>query len=118
MRYHFNKPETYTQMYGEVYYCNHPLYNKCTLFQIGGKGLAVIQQRFENKSTYWEDIDPWLNDAIYLNEGFYAFFQSIAEEADAYGLYPTIAVRTLMHTLKMKPIPKAPWETVFDRRIV
>ena len=51
MRYHYQKPDIYRSMYGETYICNHPVYNKCTLFRIGDNGLAVIQQRFnaENK---------------------------------------------------------------------
>jgi hypothetical protein len=32
------------------------------------------------------------------------------------GLYPTVTVRQIMWSLKMKPIPKEKWETVFDRR--
>lgn len=118
MRYHHIKPEAYSTMYGETYYCDHPIYDKCTLYLIGGKGLAVIQQRFDNKKTYWEEIDPWLTDVIYLNEGFYSYFQSIASTASSDGLYPTVTVRSLMHSLRMKPIPKEPWETVFDRRTV
>ena len=31
------------------------------------------------------------------------------------GLYPTVTVRQIMWALKMKPIPKGRWETVFDR---
>ena len=46
MRYHYQKPDIYRSMYGETYICNHPVYNKCTLFRIGDNGLAVIQQRF------------------------------------------------------------------------
>ena len=55
MRYHYQKPDIYRSMYGETYICNHPVYNKCTLFRIGDNGLAVIQQRFnaETKSTWW-----------------------------------------------------------------
>lgn len=53
MRYHFDKPEIYLSMYGSRYICDHPVYNSCTLYKIGEKGLAVIQQRFneETKST-------------------------------------------------------------------
>ena len=46
MRYHYQKPDIYLSMYGELYICNHPVYDRCTLFTIGNKGLAVIQQRF------------------------------------------------------------------------
>lgn len=46
MRYHYKKPDIYLSMYGKLYICNHPVYDRCTLFTIGDKGLAVIQQRF------------------------------------------------------------------------
>lgn len=28
--------------------------------------------------------------------------------------YPTVTIRQIMWALKMKPLPKQPWETVFD----
>lgn len=117
MRYHYKKPSIYRQLYGDTYYCNHPVYNKCTLFIIGRKGLAVIQQRFnpENKTTYWTEIDPWIANDIYLNENFKAYFEKRASEMNN-GLYPTVTVRQIMWALKIKPIPKERWETVFDRR--
>ena len=61
MRYHYQKPDIYRSMYGETYICNHPVYNKCTLFRIGDNGLAVIQQRFnaETKSTWWGEVDAY-----------------------------------------------------------
>lgn len=43
MRYHYEKPDLYLSMYGDTYVCNHPVYDICTLFKIGNKGLAVIQ---------------------------------------------------------------------------
>ena len=46
MRYYFEKPDIYRSLYGETYVCNHPVYDKCTLYKINGKGLAVVQQRF------------------------------------------------------------------------
>lgn len=60
MRYHYEKPAMYLSMYGTTYLCNHSVYNRCTLFKIDNKGLAVIQQRFDttNKSTFWTEIDP------------------------------------------------------------
>lgn len=66
MRYHYNKPDHYTSMYGQTYICDHPVYSHCTLYKIGEKGLAVIQQRYipEIKSTCWTEIDPWLVDAL------------------------------------------------------
>lgn len=117
MRYHFEKPGFYLSQYGEIYICDHPVYNRCTLYKIGLNGLAVIQQRFDSvtKSTWWDEIDPWVTDAIYLHAGFRQFFEERAGPCKN-GLYPTVTVRQIMWALKMKPLPKQYWETVFDRK--
>lgn len=117
MRYHYDKPKHYFSMYGKTHICDHPTYDRCTLFEIGDKGLAIIQQRFESetKSTYWSEVDPWLTDDIYLHPQFKEFFDKRAGVATD-GLYPTVTVRQIMWALKMKPLPKERWETVFDRR--
>lgn len=117
MRYHYEKPNTYSSLYGTVYECNHPVYNRCTLYSIGGKGLAVIQQRYDShaKTTWWCEIDPWLTDDLYLHPKFRDYFDERAGEC-ADGLYPTVTIRQIMWAFKMKPIPKKRWETVFDRR--
>lgn len=117
MRYHYEKPELYMSMYGERYICNHPVYDSCTLFKINDKGLAVIQQRFDEKtkSTWWSEIDPWLTDALYLHKNFKKFFNERAGECTD-GLYPTVTIRQLMWGLKMKPMKRERWETCFDRR--
>ena len=117
MRYHYNKPDIYLSKYGEIYECNHPVYNICTLFKINKKGLAIIQQRFnpDTKNTYWDAIDPWLNDDLYLHPNFYRIFKSRASECQN-ELYPTMTVRQLMWALKMKPMRKEQWETCFDRK--
>lgn len=106
-------------MYGETYLCDHPAFNRCTLFKIGDKGLAVIQQRFDisNKHTYWDAIDPWLTDDLYLHPKFRSFFEERAAECTD-GLYPTVTIRQIMWALKMKPISRERWETYFDRRLV
>ncbi len=72
--------------------CNHPVYDRCTLFRIGGP--AVIQQCFDErlKVTFWCEIDPCLTDVIYLNPGFVACFNEYAGEM-INGFYPTITVR-------------------------
>lgn len=44
------KPSIYSFMYGTVHICDHPVYDKCTLFKMGEKDLAVIQQRFDQKT--------------------------------------------------------------------
>lgn len=117
MRYHYEKPAIYLSMYGNTYECNHPIYDKCTLFMADGRGLAVIQQRFnsDTKTTWWDEIDPWLTDIIYLHHKFKEFFESRAGLATD-GLYPTVTVRQLMWALKLKPIPRERWETCFDRK--
>ena len=116
MRYHYDKPTVYSQLYGQLYICDHPVYNRCTLFVIGKKGLAVVQQRFntEEKSTIWTEIDPWLANDIYLNPRFKTFFDERSGECID-GLYPTVTVRQIMWALKMKPLKRERWETVFDR---
>ena len=104
-------------MYGSTYVCDHAVYNKCTLFKIEDKGLAVIQQRYDKntKSTIWGEIDPWLTDDIYLHPKFKEYFDSRARECQD-GFYPTVTIRQMMWSLKMKPLPKEKWETCFDRR--
>lgn len=117
MRYHYEKPTTYSTMYGNTYTCNHPVYDRCTLFEIDNRGLAIIQQRFDEvtKQTWWEEIDPWLNDLLYLHPKFKKFFNERSGEPIE-GLYPTVSIRQIMWGLKLKPIPRERWETCFDRR--
>lgn len=117
MRYHYDKPKIYLSLYGKRCVCEHSVYNSCTLFEIGSKGLAVIQQRFdpETKSTWWSEVDPWITDDVYLHPEFKGYFDKRSGECTD-GLYPTVTIRQLMWALKMKPLPKARWETVFDRR--
>ena len=119
MRYHYEKPFMYLSMYRSTYHCNHPVYDKCTLYQIDNRGLAVIQQRYdaETKTTWWSEIDPWLTDELYLQSGFKKFFDGRAGESNG-GLYPTVTVRQIMWALKMKPIKRERWETCFDRRVI
>ena len=87
MRYHYEKPTIYLSMYGKRYICDHPVYDK---------GLAVTQQRYdaETKSTFWTERAGTCTN----------------------GLWPTVTIRQIMWALKMKPLQKQRWETVFDRR--
>lgn len=119
MRYHYSKPDIYLSKYGVIYECDHPVYDTCTLFKIGNKGIAVIQQRYNSatKSTSWTEIDPWLTDELYLHPKFIDFFAKRAGEC-ADGIYPTVTVRQIMWALKMKPIARERWETCFDRKNV
>ena len=117
MRYHLEKPSVYFSMYGSTYICNHPVYDKCTLFKIGDKGLAIIQQRYdsETKKTWWSEIDPWLTDILYLHPKFIAFFEDRSGECKD-GLYPTVTIRQIMWALKLKPLRRERWETCFDKK--
>lgn len=117
MRYFYEKPEIYLSMYGETYCCDHPVYSICTLFKIGDKGLAVIQQRYDSKTkrTWWSELDPWLTDSIYLHKNFKKYFD-VRSGLCIEGLYPTVTVRQLMWALRMKPLKKQHWETCFDRK--
>lgn len=101
-------------MYGNTYICDHPVYDRCTLYQIDNKGLAVIQQRYdqETKTTWWSEIDPWLTDTLYLHPKFKEFFDNRAEETTN-GLYPTVTIRQIMWALKMKPIKKRAMGNLF-----
>lgn len=80
-------------------------------------GLAVIQQRFDplDKSTWWTEIDPWLTDELYLHQNFKQFFDKHAG-IGVEGLYPTVTVRQIMWALKLKPLKRERWETVFDKK--
>jgi hypothetical protein len=120
VRYHWEKPGVYASRYGVEYYCDHPVYNRCTLYKIGDRGLAVVQQRHDEvaKTTWWDRIDPWMTDPIYLNPGFWPYFDERAKAADDHGFYPTVSIRQIMWALKMKPMKKERWETVFDRKLL
>lgn len=116
MRYHYNIPTEQKNSYKEVYCCNHPVYSNCTLFKKDNKGIAVIQQRYipSNKHTYWSKIDSWLPAELYSSDKFDDYFEKHAKEA-INGLYPTVTIRQMMWGLKMKPLKREPWETVFDK---
>lgn len=117
MRYHYEKPAIFASMYGVTYECDHPVYNRCTLYLQGKKGISIIQQQYdtETKQTWWGEIDPWLTDMLYLHPDFKDFFDKRAGESTN-GLYPTVTIRQIMWALKIKPIPRERWETCFDRK--
>ena len=116
MRYHYVPGPIGSSIYASTYICDHPVYGKCTLYKLGEKGLCVIQQRYNPKTkyTWWANIDPWLIDEIYMNKNFKMIFEEYAKEPTN-GLYPTMSVRQLMWKLRIKPLKRKPWETVFDK---
>ena len=79
--------------------------------------IPVLQQRFDEKtkSTWWGEVDPWITDDLYLHPRFKEYFD-IRSGMATDGLYPTVTIRQIMWALKMKPIKRERWETVFDRR--
>lgn len=111
MRYFYEKPEKYAVTAASVYSCNHPLYNKCTLYKFGNRGLAVVQKRYNAKLKlfWWGPIDPWLIDEIFNNNRFMMIFDQYSGVCMD-DLYPTIEVRKLMWALRMKPMVKEFWE--------
>lgn len=117
MRYHYEESDGLAKRYGIVYRCDHPVYSRCTLYLVGERGLAVIKQYFDEaqKTTYWAELSRNLAAEIYLHNGFEEFFQIRAKTCKD-GLYPTVTVRQIMWALRMKPLPKKRWETVFDRK--
>lgn len=117
MRYHYEKPTLQKPQYGITHRCERPVYSSCTLFRIGKRGLAVIQQRYEpdTKHTYWTEIDSWLTGELYLHPKFKSYFDKRADVCEN-GLYPTVTIRQIMRALKLKPLPRERWETCFDRR--
>lgn len=119
MRYHYEKPTIYRSIYWNTYECDHPVYSKRTLYLSGKRGLAVIQQRYDpkTKTTWWGEIDPWLTDVLYLHEGFKNYFNEHSGECID-SLYPTVTIRQIMWTLKLKPILREQWETYFDRKYI
>lgn len=115
MRYYYEKPDNYIPIYGDAYSCSHPIYKTCTLYFRDDRGLAVIQQRFDSveKTFWWGPIDPWLANDIYLSEGFMEYFDEHSQKPDGNGLFPTVQVRKIMWALRMKPLKKEFWETLF-----
>lgn len=113
---YYKKPKTWNPTYSFTY-CrdDSPVYNFCTLFMMDGKGLCVIQQRYdsETKHTWWHTIDPWLANDIYLNENFKAYFAEKATSLNEPRNLPTVTVRQIMRALHMPPLRKEPWETRF-----
>lgn len=117
MRYHSEEPILSIPVFGNVYICDHPVYDRCTLFKWGGVGLAIIQQRYDAscKHTWWTEIDSWIANELYLHPGFPGMFRKFAV-APVEGIFPTLTVRQAMWFLKMKPLKRETWETAFDHK--
>lgn len=101
---------------GLTYYCDHPLYDSCTLYLLpSGKGLAVIQQRFNEKLkyTWWGKIDHRLNHDISMRTAELDEYLEDHAEFPKNGIYPYVEVRKLMWALRLPALKKQSWETRF-----
>lgn len=116
MRYHHDSTVFRHNIYGKTYECNHPVYNRATLYLKDIRGLCVIQQRYDvtTKKTWWSEVDPWLTDELYLNANFDEYFDKYAKPP-LDDFYPTVTIRQIMWALKIKPLKREKWETVFDK---
>lgn len=120
MRYHSKQQTIYhPPRHGGPYRCDHPVYEHGTLYFHDGVGFVVIQQRYDKttRHTWWDEIDPWLVEEIYHADKFPEFFQANAQKR-VRGYFPTFTIRQVMWALRMKPLKKQPWETVFDHKPV
>lgn len=105
MKYFYQKPDIYIDIYGKTVTLDHPIYQKGTKISTDGKAIIIVQQRFINKTFFWDSVDPWIISDIYLNKNFPSFFSQYASENP-----PIFQVRKIMWALKMKPLPKEFWE--------
>lgn len=112
MKYYYQKPTFCEQQYGRTIFLDeHPVYKCGTLIQNGSKKLIIVQKRFNPgmKTCYWDAIDPWLANDIYLNPNFPSYFAKITAEENS----PIVMVRQIMWALRMKPLPREEWEGFF-----
>ena len=111
MRYYYQKPDICVKVFGEPIPLDHPIYKGGTLYSENGKSLIATQKKF-NKITrecYWDSVDLWLANDIYLSPNFRDFFYKNARETD----YPIFELRKLMWELRMKPLKQEEWELYF-----
>lgn len=112
MRYFYERPEIVNkQKYGMTVASPHPMYDSCTLYLKDGIGLAVVQKRFDakEKKFFYSELDDCIANDIFENENFPEYFLRNARPAFG-GLYPTKEVRSVMWSLRMKPLKKEWWE--------
>lgn len=98
-----------------LYKCDHYLYDACTLFTNGEKGIAVIQQRFNKRSKiyWWSSVDAELISDILANPYLEQYVENYGDKPNENGLYVTVELRKLMWALHMKRPQKEIWETHF-----
>lgn len=102
MRYHYQKPDIYLSMYGELYICNHPVYDRCTLFTIAlldvssmhphsaiaevlfgprftKAFLDIVEGRVSIKHEAWDIVNTML--VVYLADGTKVVYDDMAKRA-------------------------------------
>ena len=111
MKYFYEKPTKWENV-GIIYSCNHPMFNRCTLIKKGNRGIALIQEHYNEKmkARWWGSLDPWLAYDIEKCGMLGEFFNRFAGEPDENKLYPVFKVRKVMWALKMKPLRREFWE--------
>lgn len=77
----------------------------------------MIQQRYDKKTkhTYWTQIDGWIANALFSHPEFPLYLEERAGKPKD-KIYPTVTVRQAMWAIRMKPLKRERWETVFDRK--
>lgn len=116
MRYYYEKPESWDRRGWKVCMCNHPLFNRGTLYlSEDGRGLIIVQKHFNEatKAMWWGQVDAWIASDIYHASGFPEYFDRMARKVNREGLYPVVPVRKIMWALKLKPLRKEIWEEEF-----
>lgn len=111
MRYFYDKPDKGTPLFGKRVELNHPGYRTGTQFVVDGLGMIFVQQRIQCKYCYWDALDYWLANDIYMHPKFKDYVREYGTEEN----YPIVPVRKVMWALRMKPLPKEPWEEFFGR---
>lgn len=93
---------------------DHPAYNTFTLFTDGNRGIGVIQQRYDprTKTTWWGSLSQ---DNIFniLNSPFFEEWWDDVARVGSSNSFHVTELRKVMWALRMKPLPKEPWETKF-----
>ena len=90
MRYHFEKPENYSHMYGKIYICNHPVYNRSNnQVIIAGSGKQLCYDGISGR--YFESDIQTIRAAVNtINETMvYEMYASLGDFYNEIGLPPT-----------------------------
>lgn len=111
MKYYYQKPDICVRVFGKPIALDHPIYKGGTLYFENGHGLIVTQKHFDpqRKECFWDSVDYWIANDIYISKNFPEYFSQNASESD----HPILELRKIMWALRMKPLPKEDWERYF-----